>query len=373
MAHQTHDNRIRRTRVLLAGLTLLLFVLASCEEAATGPPPEPASIAVIAKGAAHPFWQQVRVGAEAAGTELGVEVSYAGPESEDRAAQQATMLQNALDNNPDAVALASIDTNSLLDQIEEAQTRDIPIVGFDSGVPGAPSGSILATAATDNVGAGAVAAQKIFAEVSDAIGAASSEAPVTIVVLNVNPTIQSVAQRAEGFRDEMIARIVADTDLTESDIAVTGSEELIDAGTPTSGSTVFIEMLEPASMSTDDVNQLGADVVGRVTDDSIVGIFATNESTANGVLSATNEGEDLPGYTGLVVVGFDAGSRQKAAVRAEYFLGAIAQDSYTMGYDAVVLANRAHRGEAVSDIGTDGVYYDSSNMDDDGVANVLYD
>jgi len=44
-----------------------------------------------------------------------------------------------------------------------------------------------------------------------------------------------------------------------------------------------------------------------------------------------------------------------------------------MGYDAVTLANDARLGASVSDIGTGGVFYDHTNMDDDGVANILYE
>lgn len=201
--------------------------------------------------------------------------------------------------------------------ILKAQDRGIPIVGFDSGVPVAPAGAILATAATDNVGAGAMAAQKIFAEISALIESATSEDPVTISVLNIDPIIRSVADRAVGFRDELIALITSETGVSESDLSVTGSAELIDEDTPTSGEIVFIEMLAAVSRDTAAVNQLGTEVIDRVTSDNIVAIFSTNESTANGVISATNGGEDLTNYPDLVVLGFDAGSAQKTAVRQQ--------------------------------------------------------
>lgn len=362
-----------RALSIVSGIGILLLLITSCEEAAPSDPSDPAYVAVISKGESHSFWQQLKAGAENAGEELGVDVTYDGPESEDRAAEQATMFETALDNDPDAIALASIDTASVQEYIEDAQDRSIPIIGFDSGVPEAPSGAVFATASTDNVGAGATAAQKIFAEASEAIGSATSEDPVTISVLNINPTIQSVADRALGFRDELIALITSETNLSESDIAVTGSSELIDEDTPTAGDRVYIEMLEPNSTDSTGVTELGEAVMGRVTSDGIVAVFCTNESTANGVISATNDGADLNNYPNLVVVGFDAGADQKTAVREQYFLGSIAQDSYTMGFDAVTLANRAHLGESVSDIGTAGVFYDHSNMDDDGIANILYE
>ncbi len=123
-------------------------------------------IAVISKGERHDFWQQVSAGASAAGSELDVLVTYNGPDSESATEEQVTMFENVLDNNPDAIALATIDTSAVMDQIEEAQRRGIPIIAFDSGVPDAPAGSVAATVATDNRGAGGVAAEKIFEEVS---------------------------------------------------------------------------------------------------------------------------------------------------------------------------------------------------------------
>ena len=48
-----------------------------------------------------------------------------------------------------------------------AQSKGIPIIGFDSGVPGAPEGAVLANAATDNYAAGALAAEKMYDKIKD--------------------------------------------------------------------------------------------------------------------------------------------------------------------------------------------------------------
>ena len=49
-------------------------------------------IAVVSKGEQHDFWRQVRLGAEAAATELGVEISFEGPPSEADVNIQVEML-----------------------------------------------------------------------------------------------------------------------------------------------------------------------------------------------------------------------------------------------------------------------------------------
>ena len=78
-------------------------------------------------------------------------------------------------------------------------------------------------------------------------------------------------------------------------------------------------------------------------------------------------------YPGLVVVGFDAGKAQKAAIRNKYFLGAITQDPYKIGYDSMELAYKAVKGEPVANVDTGAKFYDSTNMDQPDIAQLLYD
>jgi len=61
--------------------------------------------------------------------------------------------------------------------------RKIPIVGFDSGVPNAPAGSIQGHASTTNYNAAGLAAEKMFAALKDRTRRPPRQ-PVTIVVMN---------------------------------------------------------------------------------------------------------------------------------------------------------------------------------------------
>ena len=96
-------------------------------------------IYLVSKGFQHQFWQAVLQGANEAAAEYGVEIDFQGPDTESDIAQQVQMLNNAFNNNPPAIGLAALDTEACLDTIKEIQKAGIPIVGFDSGVPGAPS------------------------------------------------------------------------------------------------------------------------------------------------------------------------------------------------------------------------------------------
>jgi len=118
------------------------------------------TVEVIAKGFQHDFWKAVKQGADKAGKEFGVKVNFVGPEGEGAIAAQVEMINNAINKKPAAICIAALDTTASLDAINKAKSNNIPVIGFDSGVPGAPEGTIFANASTDNYKAGELAAEK---------------------------------------------------------------------------------------------------------------------------------------------------------------------------------------------------------------------
>ena len=115
-------------------------------------------------------------------------------------------------------------------------------------------------------------------------------------------------------------------------------------------------------------------ILNRVQSDNILGIFCSNEGAARGILSASNDGSAIPDqYPGLLVVGFDAGKTQKAAVKAGYFMGAITQDPVQIGFKAVELAVFAIQKKPVKDVDTGAKFYDASTMDQPEFGPLLYD
>ncbi|NMA22580.1 MAG: substrate-binding domain-containing protein, partial [Spirochaetales bacterium] len=64
-------------------------------------------IAVVSKGEQHDFWQQVKLGANAAAKEYNVDITFEGPPSESDVQIQVEMLNNAMAKNPVALALAA--------------------------------------------------------------------------------------------------------------------------------------------------------------------------------------------------------------------------------------------------------------------------
>jgi ribose transport system substrate-binding protein len=365
---------MRRRAHALIILSVMLVAFLAVPVFANGSGEDTMYIPVVSKGLQHQFWQTVKAGSEAAAADLGVEITFEGPASEADIQDQVIMLQNAMAKNPSAVALAALDTNSVMDQLQEAIRREIPVVGFDSGVPNAPEGSIYANASTDNYAAAGVAAEEMFKVLKDDIEAATDENPVTIVVMNQDASGESLLSRGRGFRDKLIELVAMETSLSRSDIAVVGNPAYVAADSPTGGSKLIIDMVVPASPRTQDAVAAAGAVFNRIEDDNIVGIFCSNEGTVVGILAATNDGADLATtYSGLVLVGFDAGEAQKNAVRQQYFLGSVTQDPYQIGYKAVELAYNAAMGKSVSDVDTGAKFYNYENMDEPDIAQLLYD
>lgn len=361
-------------KFVLMTVAVLLVLMMAAPLFAAGVAEKKPYIAVVSKGEQHDFWQQVRLGATAAATEFGVEITFEGPPSESDVSIQVEMLNSAIARGPVAVALAALDTNAVTDQLISLQSQNIPVVGFDSGVPDAPPGSIVANASTNNFAAAGLAAEKMFEALESQIRSATAANPVRIVVFNQDARGESLLSRGRGFRDTLVDTIIARTPHTAADIRVMGNPAFVASHNPTTGNKVIIEMAVPASSSAQDTTAMAQAVLNRVRGDNIKGIFMSNEGTVVGLLAATDDGAALPAtYPGLIAIGFDAGRAQKAAVRNQYFLGSITQDPFQIGFQAVNLANKARLGQSVADVDTGAKFYTHLNMDDDDIKGLIYD
>lgn len=322
----------------------------------------PMYISVIAKGFQHQFWQVVKKGSEDAAKDLGVDMFFTGPEGESAQSAQVDMLNAELAKNPRAVCLAALNTEAVLSQLAEAQSKGIPVIGFDSGVPNAPAGQIAANASTDNEAAAALGADKLFEVMKDQVAAATAAKPVVIAVLSQDATSASITGRTKGFAVKMaeLAKGVNDS------VAITGGYNAINEGD--AKSAVVIQVVIGA---TPDITDMTNAANGLLNSKNLIGVFLSNEGAVNGLLAAVNAGSKIP--DGCNVVGFDAGAGQKAAVKAGLFMGSITQDPYSIGYKAVELAIKAVNGEAVADVDTGAKWYDASNMDQPDIAQLLYD
>lgn len=329
-------------------------------------------IAVISKGFQHQFWQTVMAGAKDAAAKYNVDMTFDGPPSESDISTQVDMLNSAISKNPKAIALAALDTNSVTTQLTDCKSKNIPVIGFDSGVPNAPEGSIKATASTNNENAGALGADSMFADPTflAALKAATVDKPVVIGVQSQDATSASVVGRTTGFIAQMLKNVET---IFPGQVAVTGHDKFAKAAS-SGKAAVNINVIVPPTTNATDSQNASQTLFGM---DGIIGIFASNEASVGGVIAATTDGSDLDRtngkYKNITVVGFDAGKSQKAAVKNGWFLGSVTQDPYMIGYLSVELAYKAFKGETVSDSDTGCKFYNSANMDQSDIAQLLYD
>ena len=327
-------------------------------------------VEVVSKGFQHQFWQVVKLGAEQAGKDLGASVNFDGPQSESDISGQVNMLNAALSKRPQAICLAALDTRSVTSQLQQAVNSGIPVIGFDSGVPNPPAGSVKATASTNNQAAAALAATEMMKNQSflTKISAASASNPVVVGVIAQDATSSSQIDRTVGFINQMKAE--AERRFPRA-VAVTGHSSYVAPSAETA--VINIRAVVPPTADPTDLRNAAQSLLNER---NLIGVFLVNEGTVVGFLAATNDATDLaPGgrHAGLVVAGFDAGATQKNAVRQGWFIGSVTQDPYQIGYKAVDLAVKAANGQAVSDVDTGAKWYTAANMNQPDIAQLLYD
>lgn len=294
-----------------------------------GDPDADTTIAIVSKGFQHQFWQAVQQGADEAAAELGVSITFEGPDDESQVDQQIQMLQTALDRGPDAIAFAALDSQAAEPLLQRADDDGLPIIAFDSGVD---SDIPLTTVATDNYAAGGAAAEHM----SELIG---GEGQVALVVHD--QTSVSGTERRDGFVDWMEDNA---PDVEIVDVQYGGGDHL---------------------ESTD----ITRSIVSAHSD--LAGIFGSNEGSAIGVVNAINE-LNMAGE--ITVVGFDSGQAQIDAIRDGVMAGAITQNPVNMGYETVQAAIRALEGESLDEETDTGyLWYDADNIDDQEIQDAIYE
>ena len=315
---------------LVTVLLAVALVISACGTQQAAAPAAGAKpyIPIISKGFQHQFWQAVRSGAEKAATDFNVEITFEGPESESQVDKQIEMLQTAIDKKPAAICFAALDSKAAIPLLEKAKAANIPVIGFDSGVD---SDIPATTAATDNLAAAALAADKL----AEAIGGSGE---VGVVVHD--QTSRTGIDRRDGFVNQIKAKY---PNITIVDIQYGGGDQL--------KSTDLAKAIIQAHPN-------------------IKGFFGANEGSAIGVLNAVKE---LSMEGKITVIGYDSGKAQIDAVSSGVMAGAITQDPIGIGYKCVEAAVKAIKGEQLPKmIDTGFHYYTKENINDATIKPLLY-
>lgn len=355
--------------VLGATMVAAMPVSALAAEEAAVKANEEYTFEIIVKSYQSSYWQAAVKGIDQEKEAVGVTVNANGPNAESDIADQVNMLNDAINKKPDGIGLAACDAGAVLDALQAAKDAGIPVVLFDSGVPDAPEGSVFSTIATDNYGAGATAAENLYAALKDKIAAA--EAPVRIGEVNQEATSESITSRGLGFIDKF-AELAATDGHT---VAVTGNEYYVnnakDKGDE-AAANIIIDVAVPAQTTVELCATEAANILNK---EDTIGIFGSNQVAAEGILTANGNlgilGSDPE--TTVLAAGFDAGSTIKAAVADGTMFGAVTQSPLAMGIKTVDILTQIANGEEVADVPTEGYWYNAETMNDDSIAPNLYD
>lgn len=305
----------------------IAIVLAAAVGASTTATAQQAYVPLVSKGFQHQFWQAVKAGAEQAGKDLNVKVTFDGPESETMVDKQIDMLSAALAKHPSAIGFAALDSKAAIPLLKKAQAAKVPVVAFDSGVD---SDIPLTTASTNNKAAAALAADKM----AELVGKTGE-----VAVVAHDQTSRTGVDRRDGFVERMKSSY---PNVKIVSVQYGGGDHL--------KSTEITKSILQAYPQ-------------------LKGIFGTNEGSAIGVVNGVREMKRK-----VVVVGYDSGKQQKDAIRDGLMAGAITQNPVGIGYKTVEAAVKAIRGEALpKTIDTGFFWYDKTNMNDPKIAAVLYD
>lgn len=249
-------------------------------------------ITVIPKGVDSPWWNQVRLGAEAALVDSGYRLNWTGPEQESDHARQIACIEDALVRNAAALVIAPNDSKVLVRPVMDAAKR-MPCVIIDS--PLARSGG-LPLVATDNYAAGELAA-RVAAHVVGGHG--------RILIVNHLRNSESTVERSRGFVATM-RKEYPDIKLVEMPF----EENLLR-----------------------DVRRMVTDYLAREPD--IDAVFAVNLSTSEGAYRAIlNEGKE----DHLRLIAFDSSAPLLDGMRRGTVAAIVVQNPFEIGRRGVLRA-----------------------------------
>lgn len=343
--------------VMVLAMVALCFAGCGGGTASTGSQtPAQKTIAVVAKGESHAFWQSVKKGAEDAGAKYGYKITFRGPASESAKdlPSQKEMVQTALSSNVSGLVLATIG-EGFVDMLKQANDKSIPVVQFDSGIwkadtdalNSANANPIKASVATSNVLAAALAAEKFFAAIKADIAASTGKYVVGVIQ---HDETQTGIDRAKGFVDKFT--------------------ELANADTTTAGKYVIEQEVKPG-----DADQAYKAALEALYEKKVSAIFMTNEGVVKQVYDAIGAAGDK--YDKIVFCGYDAGTKQIEWMKkttGPKLIGAVAQDSYQIGYQSVEQAVFAIEGKTVTPtVSIAGAWWDATNVDDMIAKNLVYE
>lgn len=259
-------------------------------------------VAVIPKATTHIFWESVRMGAEEAARQMGVEMEWTGPERESDREKQIQIIEDSIVGQVSGIVLAPNDSKALVPVVERVSSEGIPCAIIDSAIE---TDEYVCFAATDNYKGGVIAARrmgKILAEKG------------RVIVIKYLPGSASTTKRENGFLDT-IKKEFPEIELVEEKYGM--------------------DTVETALQATEDLLTKYSEIDG---------LFACNASTAVGALQAlAGQGR----LDEIEMIGFDAEEALLDALKSGRIDSLVVQNPYQMGYEGLKAVVKVIRGQEV--------------------------
>jgi ribose transport system substrate-binding protein len=290
-------------------LCLFLLVAASISCNRGGPDSSAGdgrSVALVLKTLNHPFFVDMRRGAQEAADKLGVRLQVQAAEREIDVEKQMQIVENLIQTGIGALAITPSGSREIVSALVKAKDAKVPIIVVDTRVDAKAAADAGVTTETfvgsDNYEGGRLAGQYVVK---------MSGGKARVGILEGIPGHETGDSRLRGFRDAV-------------------------QGTP--GITIVAS--QPANWERDQGFNVFQNMLQAHQD--IDTVFAASDLMALGAIEAIA----AAGRTGKIrVVGFDALDDAKKAIAAGTMEASVAQFPYEMGRVAIESAVKVMRGE----------------------------
>jgi ribose transport system substrate-binding protein len=283
----------------VGAVALICWGLSSCHA------PRSPLVAVIPETTAQELWESEHAGAEQAARASGMSVYWNGPSREDNITRQIQIVNNMVAHHAAGLVLSPDHAVALISPVQAALAAGIPtvIVGSPLGIQ--PSDR-LTYIVNDDEAMGRMAAARLQPKL---------KAGDTVAILGVNPAILSLVQRANSIQSSLRA-LVPGIQIVERHSASFGFDEA-----EQTAERIILDTPQLRAIVSLDINQTRA------------AYFARRSS---------------PMGAHIVLVGCDQDLDLVRFVRTGEVDALIAEDTYTMGFDAVEAIARLRQGDAVA-------------------------
>lgn len=285
-------------RGIIAALALICSILTACRSAR-----QPV-IAVIPETTAQEIWESEHAGAEQAAHRLGFHVYWNGPSREDDLSRQIQIVKNMVARHVAGLILSPDHSVALISPVREAMAQGIPTVVVGSPL-GIDPGGKLSYIVNDDQAAGELVAKRLAPQL---------RAGDTVAILGVNAAVLSLVARANAIQSSLQA-------------AVPG-----------------VQIIERhiTSFGFDEAEQTAEDAIERTPHlRAIVALDIIQTRASNFAL------RENPAEKQVILLGCDQDLDLVRLVRTGAIDAIVAQDTFTMGFDAVQAIERERKGETV--------------------------